>query len=348
LPTYNSPWTQSAIDAAIAILGRHASIVGALPEISALLDEPTSPDALRKALTSRGLGAPSGWLRGGAAHGRTFSEPSKTSAVAADDRRSVTERAHSGMSPGGSTTRILVCPDAHHPFVDQLAWRTFLAAAREWRPDVLVIIGDFADCLSVSFHPKDPARKQSLKEEMDQVNLALDEVEALRIPRVEFMCGNHELRAQRYLWERAPELYGLVEISELLRIKARGWNWTPYRESLQIGKMHFAHDVGRCGKHTAMQSLADYGHSIVMGHSHRAATVYNGTVAGDRQVAMNVGTLIDIASVDYRHRAMAAREWQTGFGIVHMTHDGLGFCTFCPIIDGRTVVDGRVVSGGAA
>src|SRR5262245_31336342 len=39
--------------------------------------------------------------------------------------------------------RVLVCPDLHCPYHDELAWSTFLAVARGWRPDILVILGDF-------------------------------------------------------------------------------------------------------------------------------------------------------------------------------------------------------------
>jgi hypothetical protein len=331
-------YSEEKLNACLDVLRTSTTYPAALARIGAEVDSGLDRTALGKLFKRAGLMAPSHYVTGVIKPPKPLPPEPRASGV----------DSFGGVARGGqrgNTTRIMVCPDAHHPCVDQLAWQTFLAALREWKPDRLIIIGDFADCLSVSFHPKDPARKVGLKDEIDAVNQAADEVEETGVPEVDYLEGNHELRLQRYLWEKASELYGLVSIKDLLRIDRRGWNWIPYRESLTVGKLHFAHDVGRCGKHTASQSLADYGHSIVMGHSHRAATIYNGTVAGERQVAMNVGTLIDIASVDYRHRAMAAREWQHGFGVIHMTSDGVGWCSFVPIIEGRCVVDGRVISG---
>lgn len=348
-------YSQETVAACLKILRDEAAYPVAMSRIAAEVDSRLDRTALGKLFRRAGLLAPSRYV------GSTAPEP-KASGFSVFDHSSFRQpmgfdailyapdvAKKGGVAQPGqqaaSTQRIMVCPDAHHPYADRLAWQTFLAAAREWKPNRLIIIGDFGDCMAVSFHPKDPSRKMGMKDEIAAVNEAADEVEELGIETVDYLLGNHELRLQRYLWEKAPELYGLVDIGDLLRIKERGWNLVPYRESLTVGKIHFAHDVGRCGKHTASQSLADYGHSIVMGHSHRAATIYAGTVAGDRQVAMNVGTLIDINSVDYRHRAMAAREWQHGFGVIHMTDDGIGWCSFVPIIEGRCVVDGQVISG---
>lgn len=342
-------YSPEQVERCVKILGESARYEDALTRIRVYVAPGIDSSMLAKLFKRHGLRNPGQYLGHSAytseqvkAFGSQLSAKDWDVPVEWDDGEEQTQQ---HIRAEGPTTRIMVCPDAHHPYADRLAWQTFLAAAREWRPDRLIIIGDFADCLSVSFHPKDPSRRVGLKDELGAVNTELDAVERLRIPSVDFMLGNHELRLQRYLWERASELYGLIEIGDLLRIKERGWNVVPYRESLQIGKLHFAHDVGRCGKHTASQSLADYGHSIVVGHSHRAATIYGGTVHGERQVAMNVGTLIDISTVDYRHRAMAAREWQHGFGVIHMTGDGVGWCSFVPILDGRCVVDGRVISG---
>lgn len=244
-------------------------------------------------------------------------------------------------------TRIMVCPDAHHPYVDELAWRTFLAAARKVKPDVMVIIGDFADCYAVSSHAKDPGRKSRLKDELQAVNVALDQISRLEIPRVEFCEGNHETRITRFVASEASALYGMLDVKDLLRISERGWGWTPYNDFLKIGKVLYTHDVGRCGVNTARQSLQDVGGNIVVGHSHRAALVYQGTTAGEQHFGLNVGWLGDIGSIDYQHKARARRDWQHAFGLIDQTADGLAWATLVPILEGRCVVYGEQVSGRA-
>ncbi len=241
--------------------------------------------------------------------------------------------------------KILVCPDAHHPYVDELAWSTFLEVAKHVKPDALVIIGDFADCYSVSQYSKSPERRVSLKSEIDSVNRALDQLERLGIPEVIYVEGNHEDRLTRYMCERAPELYGLVSAKELLRVKARGWRWVPYRDWFRIGKLAFTHDVGRAGVNATRQSLLDFGGNLVYGHTHRGGVVYQGTVEGDQHVCLNVGWLGDYESIDYMHRARARREWQHGAGLCYQTEDGYSWVSFLPILDGRCVAEGKVVTG---
>ncbi len=241
--------------------------------------------------------------------------------------------------------RIIVCPDAHHPYVDALAWRTFLAAARVVEPDVMVIIGDFADCYAVSSHAKDPARKSRLKAELEAVNEALDEIEDLGIERVEFCEGNHETRITRFVASEASALYGMLDVAELLGIKKRGWGWTPYNDFLKIGKVNFTHDVGRCGVNTARQSLQDFGGNIVVGHSHRAALAFQGTVSGEQHFGMNVGWLGNYNSIDYQHKARARRDWQHAFGLIDQTLDGCAWAQLVPILNGRCVVYGAAVNG---
>lgn len=242
----------------------------------------------------------------------------------------------------GSNTKILVCPDVHAPFHDRDAFNLFLKVARKWKPNVLVLIGDFADCYSISAHRKDPGRQANLVNELALVNKELDRLEALRIRRVIYCCGNHENRFERYIADRAPELFETANMKTLLKIKERGWEWVPYQSWTKIGKLAFSHDIGYSGKTCAQQSLASFGGNIVIGHSHRGAVVYSGTVDGTKHVALNVGWLGDNKEINYLHKAQQ-REWQHGFGIAHLDPGGNAWCSFIPIINKSCIVDGTQI-----
>lgn len=160
----------------------------------------------------------------------------------------------------------LVCPDLHSPFQDQRAWNTFLAVARATKPDTLVIIGDFADFLSISAHSKTSVQNENLKAEVAVVKQDLKRIKRLNIPRVVYCGGNHEYRLDRYLANNARELDGLISVRSLLDIDELGFEWVPYKQSIQIGKMHYTHDIGRCGVNAARQSVLDFGNNITFGH----------------------------------------------------------------------------------
>jgi predicted phosphodiesterase len=244
-------------------------------------------------------------------------------------------------------TEILICPDVHIPYHDELAWNTFLAAATALRPDILVILGDAADCYEISDFVKNPARKHDFESEMAAVNVELDRVDALRIPRVVFLEGNHEDRLNRLIAKRAPELHGFVNMQEILKIEKRGWEWVKYGNSIAIGKLNFAHDYGPSGKYAAIQTLAATGQNSIFGHTHRAQCEYGGLVSGERHVAWSMGWLGDYEALafSYSRRWKARKEWTHGFGKATLDSTGCGWASFVPILDGRCVVEGRVIHG---
>lgn len=238
--------------------------------------------------------------------------------------------------------RIAVCPDTHRPFHDKRAWACFLEACCVAEVNRIVLIGDFADFWRVSRYFKSPRRKESFFYEVEDVNVGLDEVQDLGVP-VDYRFGNHEHRYNVYLEENAPELLDIApSLPELFRLKERGITWGEYGEPLKVGHIRFVHDVGPAGVTAMQRSLASFGDSLVFGHTHRLGVMYAGTVNGDRRVTMNVGWLGDFSKVDYLKKHQT-KDWSHGFGIVDIDDRGVGYCQAIPIINGRAMVDGKVV-----
>ncbi len=312
------------------ILKGYSQVERALPELRLACGYiQLTSSALRRAMGARQMGSPSDYLFGGTPPPVQSSVPAPARPVAVTQE---TRRAQ----------RILVCPDAHHPFVDPVAWECFLAAARHMKPDVLVIIGDFCDAFAVSSHSKHPSRRIGFATELAATNKALDQIEALGIPRVVYTEGNHENRLDRYIADKAPEMFGVVPgMKGLLRVHERaGWEWYPYKELVRIGSMSFCHDAGFCGVNAARASLQATGANFCFGHTHRLGVVYEGTVEDGMRVCMNVGWLGNVQDVDYMHKWRAQRDWQQGFGFVDQDSEGLSWCQTVPILRGRCMIDG--------
>jgi len=250
---------------------------------------------------------------------------------------------------GKKTTRILIISDLHVPYHDIAAWECVLQVIRETKPDVVVIIGDFADMYSISSHPKSLDRKMNFVIERDAVNAALDQLRSAAGAncRIVWTEGNHEDRITRYLQSSAPELGGIKEIRAegLFKVRERNIEWVPYRSEIKIGNCSFTHDVGRCGVNTARQSLLDFGGNLVVGHSHRGCIAYQGEIKGSSHFCLNVGWLGDVNAIDYIHRARAKRDWQLGFGLVDQDETGYSWAQFIPVLNGRCVVDGKLIEG---
>jgi len=246
------------------------------------------------------------------------------------------------------TFKVLFIPDVHVPYHHVPAWRVVLDYIRRGRPGAVVQVGDFSSFDSVSRYRPDPRRVLPLAEEIAGSNLALDELdEACRVGGVArgnrwLLEGNHEVRLDAYVREQAPELRPFIDWRAMLRLDQRGWATVPYLDVLELGELSIAHDIGRAGVNAARQSLIDYGHNLLFGHTHRAAIAYQGTTRGKRHVSATIGWLGDPEAITYRHRSMVRRDWQHGFAVVHFRADGSFWLQFIPIVDGVAVVDGEV------
>lgn len=238
---------------------------------------------------------------------------------------------------------ILIVPDVHAPYHDTRAWDLLMQVGRYLRPKYLVTIGDLADFYAVSSHSKDPARALKLDEEIAVVNTLLDDLDSLRAEKKVFIEGNHSDRLLRYLRDKAPELFKIISIPALFRLKERNWEHVAYKRHTKIGKLYLTHDIGSAGRNAIFRCLEAFEHSNVTGHTHRLAYVVEGNVAGERKVAAQFGWLGDINEIDYMSSAKARKDWALGFGIGYIhPKTGVAYLVPVPIVDYTCMVNGRL------
>lgn len=238
---------------------------------------------------------------------------------------------------------ILFVSDAHRPYHDERAWQLMLKVAGDLKPKILVTIGDLADFYSVSAHSKSLDRTTKLHTELEVVHAGLDELDALGATEKIYIGGNHEDRLRRYLQDKAPELFGIVDIPQLFDLKRRGWKYIPYKEDTKIGKIFVSHDVGNSGRTSVFNALDTYQHSVVTGHSHRLSYIVEGNCAGEYKVSAQFGWLGDVSKIDYMNRAKAKKNWSLGFGIGHLNPStGIVYLQPVPIIKYSAVVNGKL------
>lgn len=241
------------------------------------------------------------------------------------------------------TEKLLIIPDTHAPYHDRKAWELVMKVGAAFKPDIIVHLGDLADCYALSFHSKDPARKSSWKSERNVCRTLRGEMDDLGAGRKLFIEGNHENRLPRYLWEKAPALAESLTMDEELRLSENGWELTPYKDHARIGKVYFTHDTGGGGKYSTGQALDTFQHSVVIGHHHSIQYQVKGDAVGQHQVGAQFGWLGDIEQVDYMHKIKVKRNWAPGFGIGH--HDlatGYVYLTPIPIVEYTACVEGRI------
>jgi hypothetical protein len=241
---------------------------------------------------------------------------------------------------------VLIVPDVHAPYHDEDAWQLMLDVARELKPETIVVMGDLADFYAVSSHSKDPKRATQLKEEIEVVKRLVGELEALGADRRIYIEGNHEDRLARYLRDKAPELFGVVDVPSLLGLE--NWEFVRYRDHIKVGKIHHTHDVGSSGRNAAFRALDLYQHSIGTAHTHRLIYIVEGNAVGEAKVSASFGWLGDVEKVDYMTRAKARKDWALGFGVGYEDKQtGHTFLVPIPIVQYRCVFGGKLFKAPA-
>lgn len=241
--------------------------------------------------------------------------------------------------------KILFIPDSHIPYHDKDAFNLMLKAGKVFKPDHTIILGDFADFYGVSSHSKDPNRALKLKEEIESVKDALDQVKGIGAKNNVFVSGNHEDRLERYLRDKAPELFNFISIPKILELKEKGFSYTPYKRAYKIGKLNITHDTGVAGRFAHYKALDTFQHNIIIGHTHRLGYAVEGNAQGERHITAMFGWLGDVEEIDYMNQVKARKEWSLGFGTGYLdTSTGVVYLVPHPIINGTVLVEGKIIS----
>ena len=239
--------------------------------------------------------------------------------------------------------KILFVPDTHRPYHDKRAWALFMKAAKQFKPDILVVQGDFGEFYCTNAHRKDPNRNRFLESEIDDINDGLDELDSLKAKRKIFLQGNHEENLERYLKDKAPELLNMVTIPGLLKLKERKWEYYPYRKKKAwIGKLACVHDLGAAGATAVSKALSEFQGNVTIGHIHRMHYQIGGNYRGEKHVAASFGWLGDFKHIDYMDRDKANKDWTLGFGVGYLEDSGAVHITPVPIVNYRCIVEGQL------
>ena len=166
----------------------------------------------------------------------------------------------------------VVANDFHGQFRDKKVFSMFLNFIKREKPDRVVLAGDVTDFYSISRFDKDPARKESLQEELDDCyNVLVDIRNAAPDARIDFIEGNHEARLKKYLWSTAKALATLrsLEIESLLELKKLGIKYET--DGIWLGDLFVYHGtiVRPKASYSAHAELLKNGCSGMSGHTHR-------------------------------------------------------------------------------
>ncbi len=164
--------------------------------------------------------------------------------------------------------KIAVFPDSHVPFEDKRAFEVALQVVAWYRPDEIIVLGDFVDCGPVSHWNRKNLRERAgmnMAADFKIANQYLDRMQKI-CHDITYIRGNHEKWLDDAM-DESPELAGLLDLDINLRFKERGIRDIPFNGVYSIGHLSFTHGIYTTSHHS-MQHATKFGRSIVYGHLH--------------------------------------------------------------------------------
>ncbi len=231
----------------------------------------------------------------------------------------------------GDVRKVVVLADIHTPYQHEPSLKALEAFIPDYKPDVVVILGDLLDFPSVSTWDEGTVRMegQRIRDDLIAGNEMLDRIEGWWKWKEKFFFeGNHEERLQRHL-DRNPKLIGLVNVFRDLNLKDRGFKVVPIeRKGERIGKLRFHHGWKTSKYHTG-QYTADTGRNYMVGHLH-TMQVYTHKSPTDEQnhACFSIPCLCDL-NPDYMEGRPSS--WIHGCALVEVMDGEQGRFTPYPI-----------------
>ncbi len=245
-------------------------------------------------------------------------------------------------------------PDSHGCMIDPDAKKAFLRDLKLLDPDELVFLGDHVDAgaLFTKHRPKAiEDMEYSYAQDIQAANEFLDEVQQAA-PRADghYIEGNHEWHVERWAVEtlaRKDDAELVIEAlapHKLLRLKDRGFKF--YRQfqrymgitipnTIKLGRCYFTHGI-RANKFATASHVAEFGASVVHGHTHRAQEHRTKTVTSEAIGGWCPGTLAKLQPT-YLHTAPSS--WSHGYGLQFVSKRSGRFLHInVPIVSGESLL----------
>ncbi len=231
--------------------------------------------------------------------------------------------------------RIIVIPDCHIPFEDKKAVNVALQIAKWYKPDQIIILGDFLDCGPVSHWNKQNLRARqtmNMADDFAVANKYLDQIQKI-CKNVVYIRGNHEKWLDDAM-DESPELAGLLDLDVNLRFKERKIRDVPFNGVYTLGNLNFTHGL-YTNSHHALKHVQQFGRSIVYGHLHdvQLAISVSPIDVQDKKMGLSLGCL---AAMNPRFMRNRPNNWQHCIGVGMVREDG------------NFNIDAVIISRGAA
>lgn len=245
------------------------------------------------------------------------------------------DRIHPYVLPKASR-KVLIISDLHIPYHSDEAVFAALEYGHQQEVDTIIINGDLIDFATISRHEKD-MRKRSVKYEMDCTRAFLKGLRNM-FPKslIVWSFGNHCQRYDKYIMQKAPEIYDIemIQLHELLKLRELNIIKVDSTQYIYAGKLAIfhGHETGLTsgGVNPARSLRLKLNKSAVTSHFHRETKDMGKNLDEHPYSCYSIACLCDL-----HPSYMPINAWTHGFGYLELEKNGDYRFYQKSIIDGK-------------
>lgn len=218
----------------------------------------------------------------------------------------------------------LVLSDAHFPYHDKETIEIAFKEAKRRKVSGALFNGDMMDCHHLSSFDKDPSAPRYIEEVKKAQQFFGWARERLPKARMVYKAGNHEERLDRYILNRAPELFGLKNVTtpKIVGLEDFGIEWVTEKRAVRLGLLNVIHGHEYKERIQApvnpARGLFLRSKTVAMcGHFHQTSEHHEPTLEGKPKGCWSTGCACGL-NPPY----CPLNRWNHGFAFVEIASDG--------------------------
>lgn len=213
--------------------------------------------------------------------------------------------------------KVFVIPDLHFPYTNKKVLKKVINLIKQEKPTHVIQLGDILDQYSFSKFSRSlnlTTPKKEIKRGLGMARQFWKDIQKAA-PKAKYLqlLGNHDIRIQKRIAERLPELESLFDLQNLYDFKGVKVSKSD-RDHLMIDGVIYTH--GHYSK--SIDHAKYYLKPTVHGHLHRAGL----STFGDLW-SMDVGHLADEKSLPLSYTASKTSRWHMAVAVVENSNPRL-------------------------
>jgi predicted phosphodiesterase len=222
--------------------------------------------------------------------------------------------------------KVGILSDIHLPYHNIESLTIAISYLKKEKIDALLLNGDTIDCYKLSRFSKDPS-KRDFKYELDTLKSFMDVIKKELDCKIFFKIGNHEVRYERFLMEKAHELKGIeeFEFENIIKARASGIEIIDSNRYMKLNALNGIHGHEYFGGITPPVNIARGLYlkgkvSAFQGHNHSSSEHSERDMNGKITTTFSIGCLCELAPA-----YMPLNKWNHGCAMVELDSNGEDF-----------------------